>query len=117
MQYVRPGDRFVDQGLPWSTAGESTSKAGRSSAANDTNDARGRPVGRMGSTGNARARAGAAVSASADTDAEDGAEPYLRVFSGCQSEGILAVKWHETMPPLPGLLVSVAATTVVFSGR
>lgn len=35
-------------------------------------------------------------------------DPYLRVFAGTQSEGVVAVKWHEAMPPLPGLLVSFA---------
>lgn len=49
-----------------------------------------------------------AAAAGAGLASSEGAEPYLRVFSGCQSEGILAVKWHDTMPPLPGLLVSVA---------
>ncbi|CAB1098548.1 unnamed protein product [Ectocarpus sp. CCAP 1310/34] len=32
------------------------------------------------------------------------ADPYLRVFTGAESEGLLAIKWHEAMPPLSGLL-------------
>lgn len=91
-QYVRPGDRLVDQGDPWCTAeAEGSSRMNGLTAA--------RATWMLGAVG-AGARAGPPSMGGGTA-----AEPYLRVFTGAESEGLLAIKWHEAMPPLSGLLV------------
>ena len=95
----------MDQGEPWSTDAARGDK--RRSTAGGT-------AGGVGAAKGAAAAAAAATAVGGGTGVSAGAaaaagggDPYLRVFAGSQSEGIVAVKWHEAMPPLPGLLVRV----------
>lgn len=107
MQYVRPGDHLVDQGDPWSATTAAESTADRRDSGRGT--AEGLVASGAGPTevggGPGQGVPGVLAGAGA-TGAAVGAKPYLRVFAGCQSEGLVAVKWHEAMPPIPGLLVS-----------
>lgn len=50
------------------------------------------------------AREGSGGGGSGDASGE--ALPFLRVFTGCHSEGTQTVRWKEELAPLTGLLVS-----------
>ncbi|CAN0418409.1 unnamed protein product, partial [Ectocarpus sp. 12 AP-2014] len=102
LEYVRPGDRLVDQGDPWCTAaGDRVNEAA----------AEARASWMLGAVG-AGARAGPPSMGGGTA-----ADPYLRVFTGAESEGLLAIKWHEAMPPLSGLLDTTPGESPLRQGR
>ncbi|CAM9138082.1 unnamed protein product, partial [Scytosiphon promiscuus] len=95
VEYVRPGDRLVDLGEPWCTSTTSSARHGDRHHASEI---------RATEKGAGSSRPASIPPSSSSSSSSSSGEPYLRVFAGHHSEGLMAVKWHEAMPPLPGLL-------------